>query len=109
MKPDHPTITNKILEEISDSEMLNRQTQEEVEKRQQQKTKRALEHLENQMDSMNEVLVKVKAKLTENADSTVDFLNAINSGKKDVSVPTIQNLENCMHELQVALSLKKAQ
>ena len=36
------------------------------------------------MDSMNEVLVKVKAKLTENADATVDFLNAINDGKDDV-------------------------
>jgi hypothetical protein len=38
---------------------------------------------------MNEVLVKVKSKLTENADSTVNFLNAINEGKEDISVPTI--------------------
>jgi len=68
-----------------------------------------LKHLEDQMDTMNDVLVQVKSKLTDNADKTVNFLNRINAGEERAKPPTIENLENCMHDLQVALSLKKAQ
>lgn len=51
----------------------------------------------------------MKTKLADNADKTVNFLNRINSGEERAQPPTIENLENCMHDLQVQLSLKKAQ
>lgn len=61
------------------------------------------------MDTMNDVLVQVKSKLADNADKTVAFLTKINNGEERAQPPNIENLENCMHDLQVALSLKKAQ
>lgn len=75
------------------------------------KTMRALTTLENHMDLMNDALKEVKHKMTSNATTTIDFIQKINKEREGdyIKVPEIENLETCMHNLHVKLSLKKGE
>lgn len=57
----------------------------------------------NQMNTMNDVLQKVYARVRDNADLTIDFLKEINEGNERVRVPIPESLEEYMHELSISL------
>lgn len=60
--------------------MQTRLTQDDIEEKQKERTKRSLDYLMKQIDLTNQALVQVKNKLSENAEKTVDFIDKINSG-----------------------------
>lgn len=96
-------VKNEDVQEISDSEVQTRLTQDDIEEKQKERTKRSLDYLMKQIDLTNQALVQVKNKLSENAEKTVDFIDRINSGQDHVEIPTIDNLQNCLNELHAAL------
>ena len=61
----------------------------------------------NQMNTMNDVLTKVKDRIRDNADLTIDFLKEINEGNERVRVPVPESLEEYMHELSISLEKQK--
>jgi len=54
-----------------------------------------------QMNAMNEVLLKVHDRISQNAENTITFLEQINQEDERAKMPEIKNLEECMHELQI--------
>ena len=58
---------------------------------------------------MNEILEGVKVKITTNSNKNAEFIKAITQEKGMFAIkpPKIENLEACMHELHVAMSMKQ--
>jgi hypothetical protein len=95
--PEIPTITKDVLERVSDSEVQSKQTQEELDQKQHNKTEKSLNMMLSQMNAMNQVLDEVHDRIKNNSKNTIDFLDKINTGNERSKMPVIQNLEDCMH------------
>ena len=80
------------LEEISDSETVIRQTQDEIDNIQKTKTLRSISSLHKQVDAMNDALHKVEKKLRETTDKTIKYVESINDGKNQVAIPRVEPL-----------------
>lgn len=104
-KTDLASIPMEELEQISDSEEATKQSQEDLEKKQKDATKRSLDFLVKQIDATNNALIEVKLKLRENAEKTIEYISDINSGKDKQSVPKIDNLQNCLNDLNTTIQM----
>jgi hypothetical protein len=71
------------LEDVSDSELQTRQTQEDLERKQRDSTNRSLDFLLKQLDAMNKALDQVKSTLKNNAEETIRFINDINEAENE--------------------------
>ena len=78
-----------MLEEISDSEVASRITDEEKNARAHNKTTRTLDMLQIQMDSMNQGLDDVHSQIIENADNTCEFLGKIIEDLEAAKMPEV--------------------
>ena len=104
-KTDLASIPMGELEQISDSEEATKQSQEDLERKQKDATKRSLDFLVKQIDATNEALKEVKKRLKDNAEKTIAYISDINCGKEKQNVPTIDNLQNCLNDLNTTIQM----
>ena len=104
-KTDLASIPMEELEQISDSEEATKQSQEDLERKQKDATKRSLDFLVTQIDATNAALVSVKQKLRENAEKTIEYISDINSGKDKQKAPQIELLQNCLNDLNTTIQM----
>ena len=81
-KADLAEISNDVLENLSESEVVTKATIQEMDQVQKKKTQDTLEFLNKQLDATNSALIKVRQELEANADSTIDYIGAVNQASE---------------------------